>query len=184
VSRWKRRALVIILLAAAALAGWISAGGPPPLPAADPTAGTAALSSEQFYALAFADLDGHPQALGQWRGKLLVVNFWATWCAPCRKEIPDFAAVSTQYAERGVQFVGLGIDSADNIARFATDQRVPYPLLVAGTGSLPIMTALGNSAMALPFTLIVDGEGRIRLRKLGPMNGESLRASLERMLQG
>jgi len=182
--RWKRRLPVIALLAAAALAGWISAGGPPPLPGGLAPTDSPTMSSEQFYALVFADVEGHPQRLSQWQGKLLVVNFWATWCPPCRKEIPDFAAVSEEYAGRGVQFVGLGVDTADNIARFARDQNVPYPLLVAGTGSLPIMSSLGNSSMALPFTLIVDSQGRVRLRQLGPMNGDRLRASLERMLQG
>ncbi len=185
-TRWKQRALVLALLVAAGLAGWISAGGPPPLPLAggDAVAEATALSSEQFYALTFADAEGRPQRLEQWRGKLLVVNFWATWCTPCRKEIPDFAAVSQEYAARGVQFVGLGVDTADNIARFGRDRNVPYPLLVAGTGSLPIMSSLGNASMALPFTLIVDGRGQVRLRQLGPMNGDRLRASLERMLRG
>ncbi|MCB1906210.1 MAG: TlpA family protein disulfide reductase [Rhodocyclaceae bacterium] len=178
-----RRVFIIALLTAAALAGWLAAGGPPPLPAAgegDQREGIT-LSVEQFYSLGFADSDGHWRKLGQWRDKLLVVNFWATWCPPCRKEIPEFVEVSREYADRGVQFVGLGIDSPANVRRFADEQRVDYPLLVAGVGSLPIMSALGNPSMALPYTLMVDA-GEIRYSRLGPMDGEALRNTLDRLL--
>ncbi|MCB1916108.1 MAG: TlpA family protein disulfide reductase [Rhodocyclaceae bacterium] len=183
-STWGRRVFVLALLAAAGLAGWFAAGGPPPLPLAgeDTGGGDVTLSVDQFYALSFADSDGNRQRLGQWRDKLLVVNFWATWCPPCRKEIPDFVAVSREYADRGVQFVGLGIDNAYNVSRFADEQQVDYPLLVAGAGSLPIMSALGNPAMALPYTLVVGAGGEIRYTRLGPMDRDALRNTLDRLL--
>ena len=183
-SAWGRRIFVSALLVAAAFAGWFAAGGPPPLPVSgDSRDGQdITLSVDQFYALSFADSDGRQQRLGQWRGKLLVVNFWATWCPPCRKEIPDFVEVSREYADRGVQFIGLGIDSAPNVSRFATEQQVSYPLLVAGAGSLPIMSALGNPSMALPYTLMVGADGQIRHANLGPMDGDALRDALDRLL--
>jgi len=183
-SRAGRRLVVVAFLLAAGVAGWLSAGGLRSLPPAASSETPGPLSVAQFYALAFADVDGTRRPLSEWQDKLLVVNFWATWCPPCRKEIPDFAAVSERYADRGVQFVGLGIDSADNIARFSRSETVPYPLLVAGTGSLPIMASLGNPSMALPFTLIVAPGGRILRRQLGPMDGKSLQIALDSMLPG
>ncbi|MCB1888436.1 MAG: TlpA family protein disulfide reductase [Rhodocyclaceae bacterium] len=184
-SRFARRLFIAALLVAAGVAGWLAAGGPPPLPRQDAALAEAGpLTVDQFYALSFADAKGTPRQLSEWRGKVLVVNFWATWCPPCRKEIPDFAAVSEAYAGRNVQFVGLGVDTAANVARFAAAEAVPYPLLVAGTGSLPIMASLGNPSMALPFTLIVAPDGRIARRTLGPMDGKTLENALEAMLSG
>lgn len=174
-----RGTLTVSVLCAAAFAGWYGGGRTIP-PGGDQA--TPAMSPAQIYALSFDDAAGARQSLAQWREQVLVINFWATWCPPCLREIPDFAQISLEYADRGVQFVGLGIDSRQNIARFAGEERVPYPLLVAGTGSLPIMAALGNDASALPFTLIVDRHGQIRLRRLGPMNGETLRKSLDAVL--
>ncbi len=178
-----RTLFVAGLLITAGIAGWLTAGGPPPLPVASQPA-NGPLSVEQFYALSFADADGSPRQLSEWRGKILVVNFWATWCPPCRKEIPDFAATSLAYADRGVQFVGLGVDTAENVARFVREEAVPYPLLVAGTASLPIMASLGNPSMALPFTLIVGPDGQIARRTLGPMDGKTLERALDSMLPG
>lgn len=169
------------VLAAAGLSGWFAAGGSMPGPGVREA--TAVMSDEQLLALSFVDAGNATHSLAQWEGRILVVNFWATWCAPCRREIPDFAELSRGYAGRGVQFVGLGIDSAQNIARFASEHDVPYPLLVAGTGALPIMEGLGNSAQALPFTLIVDRGGRIRERKLGPMDRASLSEKLDALLE-
>ena len=182
-----RRTLSIAILGLGGLAGWFSAGGPTILPAG-PVPGPAApafvMNGTQLLALTFVNTSDEPQSMQQWKGRIVVVNFWATWCPPCRREIPDFASVAVQYRDRGVQFVGLGIDSAENIRRFDDDAKVPYPLLVAGTGSLPIMEALGNPSLGLPFTLILDGSGEIRVKRLGPMSRESLVENLDRLLSG
>ena len=80
---------------------------------------TAPEAAPQFLALSLEDTTGVRQSLGQWRGKVLVANFWATWCPPCREEIPGFSRLSEKYAGRDVQFVGIGIDSAEKIRTFA-----------------------------------------------------------------
>lgn len=180
----RKRLIALLVLALAALAGWLSAASlsPPRGGQGAEGSGDAVISGKQLLALSFKDSNDAIQSFGQWKGKTLVVNFWATWCAPCRREIPDFAKVSDRYRDRGVQFVGLGIDTAENIARYASEASVPYPLLVGGTGALPIMAGLGNPSLGLPFTLLVDREGEIRMRRLGPMTSNMLTDALDAVL--
>lgn len=122
--------------------------------------------------------DGKPQALQQWRGRILVVNFWATWCPPCREEMPALSQLSDKFAEKGVQFIGIAIDSADNVQRFVAQQRSSYPLLVGAPEALAQSRALGNHRQALPFTVIIDGQGQLRYQRLGGIDA----ATLERQL--
>lgn len=133
-------------------------------------------------ALSLADTEGQPQALEQWRGKVIVANFWATWCPPCRKEIPDFAAVSQSLAGEPVQFIGLSIDSADKVRAFKDEFKVPYPLLIAGPEVLTLAAGFGNAARALPFTLIIDRDGTVRHIKLGTLKREELEGKIRALL--
>ena len=80
--------------------------------------------------LVLTDLNGQPQSLGQWRGKVLIVNYWATWCPPCREEMPGFSRLQDKYRDKGVQFVGISIDTADKIIEFQKTTPVTYPLLI------------------------------------------------------
>ena len=118
----------------------------------------------------------------QWRGKVIVANFWATWCPPCRKEIPDFAAVSQSLAGEPVQFIGLSIDSADKVRAFKDEFKVPYPLLIAGPEVLTLAAGFGNEARALPFTLIIDRDGTVRHIKLGTLKREELEGKIRALL--
>jgi thiol-disulfide isomerase/thioredoxin len=92
-------------------------------------------SRSTLWQLQFADLRGQPQPLSQWRGKVLVLNFWASWCAPCREEMPDFDALRLKYQIRGVEFVGIAIDNEQNVAQFLQAMPVSYPILI-GEGPL------------------------------------------------
>ncbi len=114
-------------------------------------------------------IDGTEQPLAQWRGKVLVANFWATWCAPCREEMPALAAAQKANASNGLQIVGIGIDDAGKMRQFAMEAGVGYPLLVGGYGALELSRTFGNTAMALPFTVVVDRRGEVVMRKLGPL---------------
>jgi len=121
------------------------------------------------------DLDGKPQRLDQWRGRVLVVNFWATWCEPCKAEMPQFIAAQTADGAKGLQFVGIAVDSPDKVRQFAKDLGVNYPILIGGMGSIELSRQLGNELMALPFTIVLDRGGKVVYTQLGPLKDDRLR---------
>lgn len=148
----------------------------------EPAAGMPALDGNAVYGLSMPDLDGKPQAFDQWRGKVLVVNFWATWCGPCREEMPALVAAQSRYGDKGLQIVGIGIDDAAKMREFAKSLNLNYPALDGGFGALELSKSLGNSVMALPFTLVVDRTGAIVRRQLGPMNEQYLASIASQLL--
>lgn len=111
------------------------------------------------------DVAGRPVQLSSWRGKPLVVNFWATWCPPCLKEMPIFAYLQKKYPE--VQFVGIAADTEANVRDFLAKSDIPYPMLLAADGGLGLMADLGNTRQGLPFTVSIDAAGRARHVHLG-----------------
>lgn len=117
--------------------------------------------------LVLPDLSGREQALAQWRGKVLVVNFWATWCAPCREEMPHFVRAQVNQGANGLQFVGIAVDSVDKAKQFAGEIGVNYPILIGGYGAIELSRALGNSVGALPFTVVLDRRGELAWTHLG-----------------
>jgi thiol-disulfide isomerase/thioredoxin len=129
------------------------------------------------------DVNGVEQPLAQWRGKVLVVNFWATWCAPCREEMPEFVRLQHELGPNGLQFVGIAADSADKIAQFAQELQLNYPALVGGYGAIELSGTLGNKLMALPFTVIVDRKGRVAHTQLGPIREAKLRSIVGTLLE-
>jgi len=133
-------------------------------------------------ALSFPDAKGNAQKLEQWRGKVLVVNFWATWCAPCREEIPDFVRLQDKLGPKGVQFVGIAVDNADKVVQFAEEFQVNYPLLIGGYGAIELSRALGNKLGALPFTALVSRDGAVARVHLGPLKPDRLQALCEELL--
>lgn len=128
----------------------------------------------KLLALDLPDAKGAQQPFSAWKGKVLVVNFWATWCPPCRKEIPAFSVLSRKYAGKGVQFVGISIDTAKNVASFQAKQAVDYPLVIGDPSLVQLTEELGNSAQGLPFTLVIDRGGNISLIKLGELSEQEL----------
>ncbi len=146
-----------------------------PRPAADAAVDT-------LFAQTYPDADGTPQPLAQWRGKLLVVNFWATWCAPCVEEMPDLQAVRDAYRSRSVEVIGLGIDQPAKIRAFRDNMKLTLPLLVAGVGGSELGRALGNPSGALPYTVLIDPAGQVAQRKLGQIKPTELRAWLDAQL--
>jgi thiol-disulfide isomerase/thioredoxin len=94
---------------------------------------------------------GTKQAIAQWRGKVLVVNFWATWCEPCREEIPGLMRLRKKYASNGVELIGIAVDSADKIRNYAKTMLIDYPLLVGGIESIELARLLGNKAGGCPI---------------------------------
>ena len=122
------------------------------------------------------DPSGNPQALSQWQGKPLIINFWATWCPPCVEEMPELAVLQSEIAP--VQIIGIGVDNQENIAQFAEKMHIHYPLYVAGTGATELMRQFGNQAGGLPFTVLVGLDGNPQKVYLGRLNFEELRRDL------
>jgi peroxiredoxin len=133
------------------------------------------------HALVLPDLDGRLQPMSQWRGKSLIANFWATWCEPCREEIPLLVKAQAGFADKSVQIVGISIDSADKIRPFAQTYGINYPLVIGGLESLALMRQLGNMAQVLPFTAAVKPDGRIAQTHAGPLSDGELVNMLKRL---
>ncbi len=139
-------------------------------------------SAGALMGLALPDVDGREQRLDQWKGKVLVVNFWATWCEPCREEMPEFVKAQAASGAKGLQFVGIAIDSPDKIRQFSRELKLNYPSLVGGYGALELSKTLGNKIAALPFTLILGRDGRIAYTQMGPLKPGKLDAIVGKLL--
>lgn len=131
-----------------------------------------------IYELVLTDLNARPQHLGQWRSKILVINYWATWCYPCREEMPGFSRLQEKLRDKGVQFVGISIDDAAKIVEFQKETPVSYPLLIGDMGVMTSSAELGNTRQALPFTAVFDHEGKLAATKLGRWSEPELERTL------
>lgn len=127
----------------------------------------AGASPAALYTASFSDLQGQSRALGQFQGKILVVNFWATWCAPCREEMPGFVKLQERWKDRNVQFVGLANDDRAKVQRFAEELRINYPLWTGGQEVMELSKRLGNRLGVLPHTVILDAGGRVVDSRVG-----------------
>lgn len=132
-----------------------------------------------LYAATFTGADGRPQALGQFQGRLLVLNFWATWCAPCREEMPGFERVHARWKGRGVDFVGISAEEPAKVARFAADLGVTYALWTGGDEVGELSKRLGNRLGVLPHTALIGPAGEILETRVGPYTESQLQERLE-----
>ncbi|MFL6567414.1 MAG: TlpA family protein disulfide reductase [Burkholderiales bacterium] len=138
---------------------------------------------EALLAASFPDLSGRRRKLSEWQGRPLLCNFWATWCAPCREELPLLDAASRENASIGLQIVGIAVDSVANVSKYLTSVQIGYTVLIAEGSVVGLMRALGNANGLLPFSVAVDGAGRLRQRRLGAYSAEELRADLVGLLR-
>jgi thiol-disulfide isomerase/thioredoxin len=134
-----------------------------------------------LFAASMNDAKGAPQALSQWKGKALLVNFWAPWCAPCVQEMPELDQLAKEVAARHIHVIGIGIDSPANIAQFADKFKISYPLYVAGMGGTDLARNFGNSAGGLPYTVLIGPDGKVRKTYLGKLKFDELKADLAAM---
>ena len=126
------------------------------------------ISPSALWAATFRDNDGQPHALGELQGNIVVVNFWATWCAPCREEMPAFTRIQARWAARGVRFVGLSDDDPMRVQQFGRDLAINYPLWVGGESVGELSRRLGNRLGVLPHTVILDLAGQPVDARVGP----------------
>ncbi|WP_244847250.1 TlpA disulfide reductase family protein [Caballeronia sp. SL2Y3] len=122
---------------------------------------------------------GTSQPLAAYKGKPVVVNFWASWCGPCVKEMPTLSALQREYQKKGITFIGLGVDSEKNVNDFLKKVPVDYPVYVTGFGGADLARSFGNNAGGLPFTVVIDSKGTVRSTKLGEVNEGELRHTLD-----
>lgn len=168
--RWIVAAIVAVVMAAAG--AWVSFVRHAPAPPTDFAVAT-------LLAQTLPDPARKDVALARYRGRVLVVNFWATWCPPCVEEMPELSTIATEYAGRGVEVIGIGVDHADKITQFAAKWPVSYQLLVADKIGYELSRQLGNGSLGLPYTVVIDARGQVAKRILGRFNGKELRAALD-----
>ena len=128
------------------------------------------------------DLSGQQQQFSQWNNKVVLLNFWATWCPPCRREMPDFIEVYKQYKDKDFIVVGVGIDDQTKIAQFVKNLGVDYPILVGGQTAMQVSYKYGNNSGALPYSILIDKHGIIRYRAGGLISRQKLVNQIEPLL--
>ncbi|MCB1935794.1 MAG: TlpA family protein disulfide reductase [Nitrosomonas sp.] len=177
----------IILFSAAAIVAlsagaWFRAhfmdGPQPPLPEEVSKQGAKAILSANL-----PDIDGQLQTVSQWQGNVLVVNFWATWCTPCREEIPEFIDMQNKFAEQGLIFIGIAIDREDKVISYANEFGINYPVLIGGLEGMSFAEAAGNQMSVLPYTVVFDRRGNIAETFLGRVHQHTLEKIVIPLLQ-
>jgi peroxiredoxin len=128
------------------------------------------------------DVEGTPHSIGEWNGKVVVLNFWATWCPPCRKEIPEFVALQQRYGGRGLQFVGIALQRPEDVRSFMAEYGMNYPVLAGEMEVIHLAERYGNRIGALPYTVIIDRGGRIAFLKPGPLPGPEAERVIQPLL--
>jgi len=115
------------------------------------------------------DRDGKVTSIRSWTGKSMIVNFWATWCAPCRREIPLLRQIQHDKAASGFQVVGVAVDFRDDVLKYAKEIGIDYPILMGEEDGLDAVTKFGLGSIGFPFTVFTDSKGRIVLTHLGEL---------------
>ena len=147
-----------------------------------PTGGPAHTASANLYAQSLNDLAGQAQRLDKWKGKPLLVNFWATWCGPCVQEMPELSALADGENAAGEQrrfnVIGIGIDAPTAMNEFAAKHKIKYPLYVGGMGGTELSRGFGNTNGGLPFTVLIGADGQVKKTYLGKLKFDELKADL------
>ena len=126
--------------------------------------------------------DGRLHQLTDWKGKPLLINFWATWCEPCRREIPLLMGLRREHAAEHLEVIGIAIDAPDAVHKYAAERRIDYPLLIGEQGGLAAASAFGMDTV-LPFSVFADGSGRIVTLKVGELHRDEAELILNRVHQ-
>ncbi len=170
---WLIAALIVVGLATGWQYGQLRQSAPP-MPAP--------VSEQVLPDTLWQNLSGGENSLTEWRGKVLIVNHWATWCEPCRREIPMFMDVRQQYMEQGLELIGLAHDDEEDVRRYVDSMGMDYPQLLADPARGQVWMASLGANGSLPLTLIFDREGRLRAKKIGLMSERELQRAIAGLL--
>lgn len=135
-------------------------------------------AASRLFSQTLSDTNSKPHKISQWKGKLLLVNFWATWCAPCIQEMPELSALQSEKLSKNLQIIGIGIDSSANISEFEKKYKLNYPLYVADINAISLSRAFGNQTGGLPFTVLIGPDGRVKKTYLGRLKMNDLRKDI------
>lgn len=140
------------------------------------------LSTQAFFAVHLPNENGISQALSQYKGKIIILNFWATWCSPCREEMPELSQLYSQYQNKNVVVLGVAIDQPSAVKTFTQTTQVTYPLLVAENEGMELGSGLGNNKDILPYTVIINTDGLVVKNHFGRINKALLETDLSTLL--
>ena len=173
--------LLLLIAAVLALAGgYWAAQALRPKPEA---VTTPAYGGGEMIHFTLPEVDGKQHSIEEWRGKVIVLNFWATWCPPCREEIPLLIALQKKHSAQGLQVVSVAIDDVAPVMHYRQSAGINYPVLMGGDEALDLIARYGNRMGSLPFTVIMDRNGAIMARKLGAFTQNELEGLVDPLIR-
>jgi len=144
---------------------------------------TSSSSTQALFAATYPNEKGQPQSLKQYAGKIVVLNFWATWCEPCREEMPELSKLYETYKDQNLVVLGVAIDDVDAVNKFVNETKVSYPLFAADMQGMEIANNLGNNKDVLPYTVIIKADGSVAKTYFGRVNQALLEGTLSQLLE-
>jgi thiol-disulfide isomerase/thioredoxin len=132
-----------------------------------------------LYATSLPDVKNQNQPLAQWKGKVLLVNFWATWCHPCVQEMPALSDLQIKGKVPNLQIIGIGIDTPDAIGQFSAKYKISYPLYIGGVGASELMRKYGDAAGGLPFSLLIGADGQVKKTYMGELKIDQVKKDIK-----
>ena len=145
-----------------------------PAPAATTAPGTAALQAVKYPEFTLPDISGAARDFSEWQGKHRLINFWATWCAPCRREIPLLKSFQALHANDGFQVLGIAVDYAEDVSAYAETAEFNYPVLIGQENAMAVAESSGIEFIGMPFTMIVAADGEYLSAYIGELHQEHL----------
>lgn len=151
--------------------------------AINPLYGKPAISGKPLFSATLTDSQGIKQNLSQYQGKILIVNFWATWCPPCREEMPELSLLQQEYKNKNIVVIGIAEDELALVREFLQSSPVTYPIFIADTENMELGANLGNNKAVLPYTVIINTDGDVIYTFFGRISKSLLEKSLQNILQ-
>lgn len=146
-----------------------------------PSVATQSLIGSAMPQFSMLGLDSVREDINQWQGKVRVINFWATWCPPCKREIPDLIELQTSYGNQGLQIIGIALDNRAAVSEYVEESGINYPILL-GDEAVEVAEKLGNDMGILPYTVIVDQLGNIVYVRYGEVQRNTLESEIKKLL--